>query len=303
MKPALLIMAAGMASRYGGDLKQLDAVGTAGETIMEYSIYDALRTGFDDVVFVIRRSFEKQFCKLIINRLKKHVNVDYVFQELDMVPEGITYSPDRQKPWGAAQAVLAARNKIQVPFAVINADDFYGHNAFKIMWDYLSVQTGISTSFAMVGYELQKTLSDYGTVSRGICRLTANGYLTEVDEQPRVERIENSIVSYTGEGESVTIDGTTKVSMNFWGFTAVVFNLIGNHFHQFLLNHSRELKSEYTLPTAVDHIMKAGEATVKLLPCNEQWFGVTYKKDKPAVMQNLRNLTINGKYPERLWGS
>lgn len=299
-KPTLLIMAAGMASRYGS-LKQIDPVGLSGETIMEYSIFDAIKAGFGDVVFVIRRSFEEEFCDVVVRKLKKFVNVDYVFQELDMLPPGITSPAERQKPWGAAQAVLSARDKIKNPFAVINADDYYGHDSFLIMYNYLSNLESSSSSYSMIGYQIQNTLSEFGTVSRGICQTMDEGYLSGVIERAKIGWLKGTIVYFDEADKTWPVDNSATVSMNFWGFTPLVFEQINKQFIGFLREHGNELKSEYPLPTVVDHIMKTGEATVRVLPSNDRWFGVTYKEDKPLVMQNIKDLTLLGIYPAKLW--
>lgn len=267
---------------------------------MEYSIYDAINAGFGDVIFVIRRSFEKEFCDIVVSKLKKNVNVGYVFQELEMLPPGITYPPERQKPWGASQAVHSAREKIKNPFAVINADDYYGQDSFKIMYNYLSDLATTSVTYAMIGYQIQNTLSEFGTVSRGICQ-TTDGVLTGVIERTKIGWLNGSIVYYDEFDKTWPIESIATVSMNFWGFTPQIFEQINKQFIRFLREHSHELKSEYPLPTVVDHIMKAGEATVKVLPTSDKWFGVTYKEDKPLVMQKIRDLTVSGAYPKGLW--
>jgi UTP-glucose-1-phosphate uridylyltransferase len=300
MKPTLLIMAAGMASRYGS-LKQIDPVGLSGETIMEYSIYDAIKAGFEEVVFVIRKCFEKEFCEIVIDKLKNHVKVDYVFQEIEMLPQGIAYPAERQKPWGASQAVLCAGERIKTPFAVINADDYYGQNAFKTMHDYMNDLKKTSNEYAMIGYQLQNTLSEYGTVSRGICQTSSDGHLTELIERTKIGWLNNTIVYYDDADKAWTLESSAIVSMNFWGFTPVIFEQINRQFMGFLKGHSQELKSEYPLPNVVDHIMKAGEATVMVLPGNDKWFGITYKEDKPIVIRRIRDMISAGAYPKSLW--
>jgi dTDP-glucose pyrophosphorylase len=300
MKPSLLIMAAGMASRYGG-LKQLEPVGPAGETLMEYSIYDALRAGFGKVVFVIRQSMEEEFRRRFAEKLAPFIEVAYVYQEIDRVPEGITWPADRVKPWGSSHAVLAAAGAIREPFAVINADDYYGSGSFKQMAGHLSSVAIDDTAYAMIGFGIQNTLSEHGTVSRGICECDEKGLLRKITERTRIVRQGDQIVYYDESENTIPLVGDELVSMNFWGFTPVFFVQLNRQFESFIRRHCHEPKAELPLPPAVDGVITSGEGTVKVLPCHDQWFGVTYKEDKPRVVERIREMTRAGTYPPALW--
>ena len=300
MKPTLVILAAGMGSRYGS-LKQVDPVGPSGETILEYSVYDAIRAGFGKVVFVIRRDIENDFKEIFINKLKKHIDIEYVFQELNMVPAGINVPAERVKPWGTGHAVMVAASKIKEPFAVINADDYYGADAYKKMADYLSKLNNSETSYSMVGFELDNTLSEHGLVSRGVCEEDANANLISVVERTKIGRDEKGVAYKDADDKSVYISDKSIVSMNFWGFTPVFFKQLEQNFQEFIKNNYTNLKAEFFLPFVVDDLIKAKQASVKVLRSTDRWFGVTYKEDKPLVVAKVKELVAAGVYPKILW--
>jgi choline kinase len=300
MKPTLIILAAGMGSRYGS-LKQVDPVGPAGETILEYSVYDAIRAGFGKVVFVIRRDIEKDFNEIFINKLKKFIEIDYVFQELDMVPSGITVPADRIKPWGTGHAVLVAAKAIKEPFAVINADDYYGSDAYKKLSVYLSGLSIDSSSYAMVGFDLNNTLSEHGLVSRGVCETDTNDNLISVTERTKIGRDLKGVAYKDENDQSVYISDKSIVSMNFWGFTPLFFSQLEKHFREFIKMNAGNIKAELYLPFVVDELIKQKLATVKVLHSNDKWFGVTYKEDKPLVVAKIKELIEKGVYPSPLW--
>lgn len=290
MKPTLLILAAGMGSRYGG-LKQLDKLGPHGETIMDYSVSDAIKAGFGKVVFVIRKHFEEDFKKFIISKYEGKIAVDYVFQELDMIPEGIELNPERVKPYGTAHAVLVAKEAIHEPFAVINADDFYGSDAFRTMANFLMRTDDLnSTQYAMVGYQLNKTLSDFGTVSRGICVADEHRHLKEVTEMTKIRRYDDGIKNITEDGIVTLLPEAVPVSMNFWGFMPNIFGLIESMFVDFLKKNNSNPKSEFFIPLIVTHLIQSNAATVEVLESDAEWFGVTYQEDRPFVVEKLKSL-------------
>ena len=298
MKPTLLILAAGMGSRYGG-LKQLDHLGTSGETIMDYSVFDAVRAGFGKVVFVIRKSFEKEFREMFVSKLEGKIDVELVFQEIDKIPVGFTVPAERTKPWGTGHAILMAKDVINEPFAVINADDFYGAGAFEVMAKFLT--NGVSaTEYAMCGYQLCKTLSDFGTVSRGICSVDDNGFLTDIKERTSIER-KNGKIIFTENETEVELDENVPVSMNFWGFAPNLFDYLEEKFSAFLSANADKPKSEFYIPFVVDDLMKEGKVKTKVLPANATWFGVTYKEDRPATVAKIAELVKQGLYPVKLW--
>ena len=297
-KPTLLILAAGMGSRYGG-LKQIDPVGPAGETIIDYSIYDALRAGFGKLVFVIRKDIEQQFKEIIGARFEKRVAVEYVFQELDKLPPGFSLPAGRTKPWGTTHAILMAEQAIKEPFAAINADDFYGQQAYKLLANYL---TSGSSDYAMVGFILKNTLSDFGSVARGVSHTDAADYLTSVVEMMKIERDGAAAKNTDAEGNITRLTGDEAVSMNFWGFTPAVFPQLKTKFTEFLKKSGGELKSECYIPSTVNDLVIAGQAKVKVLRTNDSWFGVTYREDRPMVVESIRKLIARGDYPEKLWG-
>jgi len=301
MKPTLLILAAGMGSRYGS-LKQIDPVGPSGETIIDYSVFDALRAGFGKVVFIIRKDIEADFREVFISRLSKHADIEYVFQELDMIPPGYSIPAGRTKPWGTGHAILMARDAIHEPFAALNADDFYGAGAFDVMAKYLnSLTPATQTDYAMVGYDLGKTMSKNGAVSRGICRKDDSNWLIEVTERTKITYTGNGIADVQPEKEPLLLHENDVVSMNFWGFTPEYFNQTGRLFEEFLQQNIEKPASEFYIPLAVDTLIKQKQARIKVLQSHDQWFGVTYKEDKPLVVNNIKQLIQSGYYPGKLW--
>lgn len=300
MKPTLVILAAGMGSRYGS-LKQVDPVGPSGETILEYSVYDAIRAGFGKVVFVIRRDIENDFKEIFIHKLQKHIPVEYVFQELDMVPAGIKVPAERVKPWGTGHAVMVAASKVKEPFAAINADDYYGADAYKKMADYLSKLNNSETNYSMVGFELDNTLSEHGLVSRGVCEEDTNANLISVVERTKIGRDAKGVAYKDVNDNPVYISDKSIVSMNFWGFTPVFFRQLEEHFQEFIKNNFTNPKAEFFLPFVVDDLIKAKQAGVKVLRSSDRWFGVTYKEDKPLVVAKIKELVGKGVYPTILW--
>lgn len=300
MKPTLFVLAAGMGSRYGG-LKQLDGLGPNGETIMDYSIYDAVNAGFGKLVFVIRKSFENDFREKIVSKYEKKIPVELVFQELDMLPEGFTPHPDRVKPWGTNHAVMMGKEVINEPFAVINADDFYGRESFRVLSDFLSTLEKSENRYCMVGYRVGNTLSESGTVARGVCETDENGNLTGVVERTQVMRVDGK-VSYKDEnGQWVAIDDNTPVSMNMWGFTPDYFRYSDQYFVQFLKENAENIKAEFFIPLLVNHLIVTGTVTVKVLDTPSKWFGVTYAEDRPEVVARLKRLADEETYPSPLW--
>ena len=301
MKPTLLVLAAGMGSRYGS-LKQIDPVGPSGETIIDYSIYDAIRAGFGKVVFIIRKSFEQDFKDLFINKLQPFIQVEYVFQEIDKVPDGVEISPERTKPWGTAHAILMAKDVINEPFAVINGDDFYGAGAFKTMADYLnSLTVQQQTQYALVGYQVGNTMSEHGSVSRGICLADVNELLVSVTERTNIQYTRGGIAYQDGDGTFVFLKPETLVSMNFWGFTPEYFKQTEPMFSDFVKANTDSLKAEFYIPSAIDALINSANASVKVLRSNARWFGVTYIEDKPVVIEKLAQLIKTGIYPTKLW--
>ena len=300
MKPTLLILAAGVGSRYGG-IKQLDRIGPNGETLLDYSIYDAVQAGFDKVVFIIKESLEAGFKEMFINRLRDQIEVDYVFQEIWMVPEGILVPDERQKPWGTGHAVLMAEDRIDKPFAVINADDFYGRKAYEAVAGYYQSWTPEKANdYCMIGYHLDRTLSEFGSVSRGICQLNGENELVDVVERTSIERTKTGIMYKDGNEAFVLPDGSV-VSMNFWGFTPSFFSHLKSGFDSFIRKNYENLKAEFYIPSMVNTMIKSGEARVKVLSCDEQWFGMTYQEDRIIVVESIRALIHKGVYPQKLW--
>lgn len=299
IKPTLLVLAAGMASRYGS-LKQIDAFGPNGETIIDYSIYDAIRAGFGKVVFVIRESIEEEFKAVMLGKFSGQIEIDYVLQELHNLPAGLNAPAARVKPWGTAHAVWVAGAKIKEPFAVINGDDFYGFSSFKIICDFLA--SNPAGEIGLVGYRLANTLSEFGAVSRGICEVDSKGYLQSVTEQTHISQGEKAIVA-TDEGKEVALTGEEVVSMNMMGFPPAVLPYFEEYLKGFISQQagSSDPKAEFYLPGVVDSLIKAGRARVKVLPSSEKWFGVTYPADKPVAVSTLRSLISAGVYPENLW--
>ena len=286
-----------MGSRYGG-LKQIDPVGPTGETIIDYSIYDALRAGFGKLVFVIRHDIEKSFREIVGSRFEQRIHVEYVFQELDKLPAGYTLPAGRTKPWGTTHAILMAEQAIKEPFAAINADDFYGQNAYQLVAQHL---TSGSPDYAMVGFILKNTLSDHGSVARGVSRTDANQYLTSVVEMVKIERDGDTAKNTDAEGRITKLTGEEAVSMNFWGFTPALFPQIKTAFEAFLKKSGSEMKSECYIPSTVNDLVIGHQAQVKVLRSPDSWFGVTYREDRPDVVESIRKLIARGDYPEKLW--
>ncbi len=302
-KPVLVIMAAGMGSRYGG-LKQLDPVGNHGQLIIDYSIYDARRAGFETVVFVIKPEIEEDFKRCIGNRVSKSMKVLYAYQLKEDLPEGYSVPAERQKPWGTAHAALAARKLVDGPFAVINADDYYGPEAFREIYGYLSShEDGALYEYVMVGYLLKNTVTENGTVARGVCEETADNFLTHVTERTKIEK--GDPPRYTeDDGKTWTeLPGDTIVSMNMWGFTRSFLDEAWKRFPAFLDKALAEnpAKAEYFLPAVVSQLIDEGRARVKVLRSEDKWYGVTYREDKPSVVRAIAEKTTSGLYPDRLW--
>lgn len=295
--PTLLVMAAGMGSRYGG-LKQIDPVGPSGETIIDYSIYDALRAGFGKLVFVIRKDIEQAFKDTVGARFEQRIPVEYVFQELDALPAGFSVPAGRTKPWGTTQAVLMAADVVREPFAVINADDFYGAESYRVLAEHL---VSGSPDYAMVGFILRKTLSEFGSVARGVCRVNAQGYLETVQELTNIEPEGGHAKNTDPAGNVTQLSGDEPVSMNMWGFTPEIFGQLREVFHGFLQRSGSELKTESYVPSAVNELVAANKARVKVLRSGDSWFGVTYREDRPRVVDSIGALIQAGKYPANLW--
>ncbi|MEG1838346.1 MAG: nucleotidyltransferase [Bacteroidaceae bacterium] len=300
MKPTLFVLAAGMGSRYGG-LKQLDGLGPNGETIMDYSIFDAIRGGFGKLVFVIRKDFEKDFREKIISKYENHIPVEVVFQGIDNLPAGFTCPEGRVKPWGTNHAVLMGKDVINEPFAVINADDFYGQHSFAVLGEALSKMSGRKNDYCMVGYRVGNTLSESGSVARGVCEKDANDYLTTVVERTAIERIDGKVSFKDENGKMVCIDDNTPVSMNMWGFTPDYFKYSEDFFINFLKENSSNLKSEYFIPLMVNELINNGTARVKVLDTTSKWFGVTYAADRQSVVDKIKALVDAGEYPSKLF--
>lgn len=300
MKPTLFILAAGMGSRYGG-LKQLDGVGPSGETIMDYSIFDAIRAGFGKVVFVIRHDFEQDFREKVLSKYQNHIPVEVCFQTLTSLPEGFTCPEGRTKPWGTNHAMLMAKDIIHEPFAVINADDYYGRNAFEVLAQDLTKLYGHKNEYSMVGYRVGNTLSEHGTVNRGVCTADAGNFLTGVVERINICRNENGKIVYPKEAPVGELDENAPVSMNMWGFTPDYFEYSENYFKDFLREHINEEKSEFFIPLVVNDLIVKDVAKVRVLDTTSKWFGVTNKEDRPAVVAKLQSLVDAGEYPTPLF--
>ena len=300
MKPTLVVLAAGMGSRYGG-LKQVDPVGPSGEAILDYSVFDAVRGGFGKVVFIIRKDFEQEFKAKIGAKYAGVIAVDYCFQDLNDLPPPYVFPEGRTKPWGTAHATRAARNVVKEPFAVINADDFYGRDAMAKLGAYLSGVDPDSLDFAMVGYRLSLTLSENGSVARGICRVSAEGMLQGVIEMTKLVRSGDMAENQEDPEHPVKVPLDSRVSMNCWGFTPRLFAELEDRFVRFLAARGTEMKSEWYIPFVVDELIGEGKATCRLLPTDSSWFGVTYREDKPYVMDEIAKLVKAGEYPERLF--
>ena len=303
-EPVLIVMAAGMGSRYGG-LKQMDPMGSAGELIIDFSLYDAVMAGFKKAFFIIKKEMEQDFRDLIDQKAGRFIEVEYAFQELDDIPAGFSVPEGRVKPWGTCQAVLSCRGKVKEPFAVINADDYYGPGAFQSMYDFLTTAEDQECyQYGMVGYQLEKTLTENGHVARGVCQVSSDGYLAGITERTKI-MWRNGQIQYTDDDkEWHTVPEGTTVSMNFWGFTPSMMKEMEERFPAFLENAIKEnpLKAEFYLPMAVDQLLKEGKAKVKVLKSTDRWYGVTYKEDRQSVVDALQAMKDKGIYPEKLWG-
>ena len=304
MNTTLVVMAAGIGSRYGGGIKQLEKMGPNGEIIMDYAIFDAKRAGFNKVVFIIRKDLEKDFREIIGNRIEQVTDVDYAFQELSDLPAGFTVPADRKKPWGTGQAVLSVKGLVNEPFAVINADDYYGPEGFRVLHEYMTTKmdlTGEKLDMCMAGFILKNTLSDNGTVTRGACQVSGDGYLTDVTETYGI-RMENGILKAEDqEGNPRSVSPDQFVSMNMWGLPPAFLAKLEEGFPKFLAAlKPGDIKKEYLLPTIINNCIKSGKGTVRVLPTHDKWFGVTYKEDKPVVVESIRQLIADGVYPEKL---
>lgn len=295
--PTLLVLAAGMGSRYGG-MKQIDPIGPEGETLMDYSIFDARRAGFGKVVFVIRKEIEEPFRQTIGTRYDKRIHVEYVFQELGKLVPPHLIPAGRTKPWGTTHAILMASTVIREPFAVINADDFYGAGSFRALAHNLQLGT---QDYSMVSFILRNTLSDFGSVARGICVVDNHGCLKKIVELKGIERMGGHAVNTDEEGLETQLTGDEVVSMNMWGFTPEIFPQLHDHFEEFLHEHASDPKAECYIPSTVNELIAAGEARVRVLPGGEAWFGVTYREDRPRAVSNIRRLVEGGYYPKGLW--
>jgi NDP-sugar pyrophosphorylase family protein len=299
MKPTLLVLAAGMSSRYGGGLKQIDPIGPTGEIIIDYSIYDAIRAGFGKVVFVIRKSIDQQFKEAIGNKYKG-IEVAYSYQEMDMLPDGVNMTIEhRLKPWGTAHAVWCARNEVKEPFAIINADDFYGYSAFKQVADFLIANNG-KDIYSIAGYQMKYTMSEEGSVNRGVCETDKDGNLTGIVERTEIFTTPTEIYSESS-GSKITFTGEEPVSMNFMGFTPLIFTQMETYFRNFLKEIGNDPKKEFFIPLLLNHLVKTGEIKIKVLDVKEEWIGITYAADKDKAAASIKKLVDAGKYPLNLW--
>ena len=301
MKPALLVLAAGLGTRYGG-LKQIDAIGPNGETIIDYSVYDAVRAGFGKVVFVIRHYFEDAFREKVSSKFDGFVETIYAYQEMDACLGDFEPSIDRDKPWGTGHAILVARDVIAGPFAVINADDHYGPNSFKTILEFISAEDLSSNEYAMVGYTLRNTLSDYGAVSRGVCECDEQMFLKNIVERKAIEKTADGARYLAADRTEHELTGGEIISMNLWGFQPSIFDHLQSHFSLFLKAHGGQTSTELLIPSVADELIKSGKATIKVLHSDDSWFGVTYRQDKFVAAGCIRKLIDEGIYPERLWG-
>lgn len=300
MKPTLVVLAAGLGTRYGG-LKQIDAVGPNGETIIDYSIYDSVRAGFGKVVFVIRHYFEDAFREKVSSKFDNVVKTEYAFQELDACLGDFAPNIDRDKPWGTGHALLVARDVVEGPFAVINADDYYGPNSFGTILNFITDRDASSDDYAMVGYTLRNTLSDYGAVSRGVCECDEKMFLKQIVERKKVEKHSDGARYLDGDGTPHLLTGDEVVSMNLWGFQPSVFEHFQLSFDKFLIEQGNQNNSELLIPSVTDYLIKTGKATVKVLHTNDSWFGVTYRQDNAIAAECVHKLINQGVYPGRLW--
>lgn len=299
MKPTLVILAAGMASRYGS-MKQIQSFGPSGETIMDYSIYDAIRAGFGKIVFIIREEFAENFKAIFEPKLQGRIATDYAYQHLNDFTGGRTLPVERSKPWGTAHAVLCCKGKVNEPFAVINADDYYGRDAFVKAHQFLTTQCNEQT-YCIIGYELKNTLSDNGSVSRGVCDIDAHNNLTDINERTSIFRGENGKITYQDETGLHEVSEDSLVSMNYLCFAPGFIDICETQFHEFLDKHMNEPKAEFFIPTATKHYIQSGKGVVKVIPTSAKWFGVTYKEDAPGVQASINALVASGEYPNSLW--
>ncbi len=301
MKTSLLVLAAGMGSRYGG-LKQMEGIGPGGETLTDYSLYDAIRAGFNKIVFVIREEFEEDFKAKFAPKLEGKIDFDFAYQGLDSFTDGFQPDKDREKPWGTGHAVLVANDKINEPFGVINADDFYGHSSFEMLNDFLAdPEKTREDQYVMVGFELKNTLSEHGSVSRGICEVDDSGNLQKVVERTKIHKENGKVVFQDKNGDKSELTGDETVSMNFWGFHPGLFDHLEKQFRTFLEKKGKELKSEFFLPSSVDELINTGRVKTRVLVSDQKWFGMTYKEDLPVARESIQKLIDQGIYPENLW--
>jgi NDP-sugar pyrophosphorylase family protein len=300
MKPTLLILAAGMASRYGS-MKQTEGFGPNGETIMDYSIYDAIRAGFGKVVFIIREDFAENFKAQFGAKLEGKIEVDYVFQDIKSFADPSMIPTERTKPWGTGHAILCASETVKEPFAVINADDYYGYDAFVRAADFLNNRCDDNT-YAIIGYQLDKTLSEHGKVSRGVCQVDGDNNLVAINERTKIYRKDNAVIYEEEDGTQKEVPGLSSVSMNFWCFYPSVFNLTKVLFEKFLPENYQNIKSEFFIPIIAESFIGSPQNQIKVIPTTSQWFGVTYKEDAPGVKANIDHLISNKTYPDNLWG-
>lgn len=300
VKPTLVIMAAGMGSRYGG-LKQIDPVGPSGEVVLEYSVYDAIRAGFEKVVFIIREDIKEDFERAIGNKLRGRIDIEYVFQTLDAIPSGFKIPKGREKPWGTAHAILTCRDVVQGPFAVINADDFYGSEGFRLLAAELEGWAPETTESCMVGFKIKNTLSPNGPVTRGICKVDENSYLEEVEERFKIMRNEAGTVQYLDRGEPIDMLGNETASMNMFGFSEKIFPVLERKFIDFLRSAGGEMKSEYLIPSVLDEMIKEGITRTQVLYSGDKWYGVTYPEDKATIVEGIEKMVSEAKYPANLW--
>jgi UTP-glucose-1-phosphate uridylyltransferase len=300
MKPTLLVLAAGMGSRYGG-LKQIDPMGPSGETILDYSVFDAIRAGFGKVVFIIRPDFEKDFRERIAFRFAGRIEVDFAFQTIDKLPAGFKVPSGREKPWGTTHAILCAREAVHAPFAVINADDFYGRDSYVTLGRFLAAQANTSNRYAMVGFTLKNTLSEHGTVARGVCQTDGEGRLTDIQELTKISKLAVGAEHRGEDGVVVALSGEEPVSMNMWGFTPAIFPQLEADFLAFLSAKGSEMKSEAYIPLSVGNLIRSGQASCQVLRSDSTWFGVTYREDKPVVQASIAEQVGSGAYPPSLW--
>ena len=300
MKPTLLVLAAGLGSRYGG-LKQLDGLGPNGETIMDYSIYDAVKAGFGKVVFVIRKSFEEEFKEKVTKKYEHLLPIEIVFQELDELPEGFELNPDRVKPWGTNHALMMGKSVINEPFAVINADDFYGRKSYEVMSNFLSQLEGSKNKYCMVGYRVGNTLSESGTVARGVCETDKNNNLTGIVERTQIKRIDGVVKFKDENGDWISLPDNKPVSMNMFGFTPDYFEYSDQFFVDFLKENEENIKAEFFIPTLVNDLIVDDKIEMRVLDTTAQWFGVTYIEDRPFVVSKFKELVDKGEYPSPLF--